>query len=456
MATSPSAVLAQFASELAFDDVPLAVTGHARRSLMDTLGCGLHGAGLPWCEMTRELVRDEDCARQATVWGSDLRTSSRQAGWLNATAGHAFEYDDVHMGGMIHTGSLTVAAAMAVGEPLGGTGASLLTAMVAGCEVGARVGLAVGTRHFTAGFHPQGTVGAFAAAATAGRMLGLDPEQMQHALGIAGSHAAGLMAAQRGAMVKRLHSGHACQSGIVAAQLAAKGFTGIPDVLEAEFGGFCSAMGGGSVDLAKLTDGLGARWETAEIGFKLYPSCAAAQSSIEAIRLLRLRDGLQPGDVAAVTIRTSTHTKLHCGWPYEPSGVTAAQMSIPYGVACILLNGRMSAGQFAPDAIADPDVLALAARVEVVADKEHDQLGPSRRYAADVSVRTTAGEVLRIAVDDRPGNISMPLSRQQLEDKFTDLSEPVIGADGAARLMRLVDGIEHLADVRELAAAVSV
>jgi 2-methylcitrate dehydratase PrpD len=456
MPASPTEVLAQFAAGLSLDAVPAAVTGHARLSILDTLGCAVHGAGLPWCRIARELARAEGCAEQATVLGTDLRSSSRQAGWLNATAGHGFEYDDVHMGGMIHPGSLTLSAALAAGEQVKASGADLLAAVIAGCETGARVGRAVGTRHFAVGFHPQGTVGVFAAAASAGRVLGLDPARMRQALGIAGSHASGLMAAQRGAMVKRLHSGHACQSGIVAAQLAARGFTGIPDVLEADFGGFCSAMGGGSVDLSQLTAELGTRWETAAIGFKPYPSCAAAQSSIEAARLLRDRDGLRPADIAAVTIKTSTHTQVHCGWPYEPAGVTAAQMSIPYGVARILADGRLSAAQFTEEAIADPPTLALAARVSVVADEELDRLGPARRYAVRASIRTMAGAELTIEVDDRPGNTSTPLSRQQLDDKFTGLAAPVLGPAAASDLMSLVDRLEQLADVRELAAAASL
>jgi 2-methylcitrate dehydratase PrpD len=456
MLEGPTAVLARFASGLSLDDVPAPVVGHAKLSVLDTLGCALHGASLPWCRITQQLVREEGCAELASAWGCGLRTSAKQAGWLNATAGHAFEYDDVHMGGMIHPGSLTLPAALAVGEARGADGARLLAAIVAGCEVGARVGRAVGTAHFAAGFHPQGTVGVFAAAASAGRMLGLGPEEMRHALGIAGSHASGLMAAQRGAMVKRLNSGHACQSGIVAAQLAAAGFTGIPDVLEADFGGFCSTMGGGSVDLTKLTAELGSRWETADIGFKPYPSCAAAQSSIEAIRLLSQGDAVQADDVSAVVIRTSTHTQVHCGWAYEPTGVTAAQMSIPYGVARMLLDGRLSAAQFDDAAIADPAVLAMAARVAVVADEAFDRLGPAHRYAASVSIRTTTGKQMSITVEDRPGNTSMPLSREQLDEKFTDLAAPVIGPAGTAHLVRLADDLEHLPDIRQLTAALAV
>ena len=120
---------------------------------------------------------------------------------------------------------------------------------------------------------------------------------------------------------------------MLSALLAERGFTGIPDVLEAEFGGFASAMGGGEPDLRLLTAGLGERWETEQIGFKVYASCAAAQTSLDVARRLRADHDLAAGDVSLVTIHASTHAALHCGWHYKPAGVTAAQMSIPYGVA---------------------------------------------------------------------------------------------------------------------------
>ena len=149
-------------------------------------------------------------------------------------------------------------------------GEALLTSIIAGYEVGTRVGNAATTALFLNGFHPQGTSGAFVAAATAGRMLRLDAVQMQHALGIAGSMGAGLMAAQEGAMVKRLHAGRAAQSGMYGALLAKRGFTGILDVIEAGYGGFLSSFAR-TPNPKRLTQGLGTEWEAGRVGFKMYP-----------------------------------------------------------------------------------------------------------------------------------------------------------------------------------------
>ena len=409
----------------------------AKRSVLDTLGCALHGSTLEWGRILREVVAAEGSAPEVPVWGTALAVSPAQAALVNATAGHSFELDDVHMGGMIHTGSLTVPTALAIGTRRGLDGRTLLAAVVAGCEVGARVGLAVGTAHFRTGFHPQGTAG-------------VEAGVLHETLGIAGSQAAGLMAAQEGAMVKRLHSGRAAQSGVLSALLAERGFTGIPHVLEAGFGGFASAMGGGAPDLGQLTDGLGERWETEDIGFKLFASCAAAQTSLDVVRRLREQHELRPDDVAAVHVHASTHAAVHCGWDYVPAGITAAQMSIPYGVARMLLDGEVTAAGFTEETIGEPRAVELASRVAVIPDEDIDALGPMRRYTVRVEVETRGGRTVQGTAADRPGSPEFPLSDEQLTAKFLDLAAPVVGGVAAGRIVELVAELEGLDDTAQL------
>jgi 2-methylcitrate dehydratase PrpD len=252
-------------------------------------------------------------------------------------------------------------------------------------------------------------------------------------------------------MVKRLHSGHAAHSGVMATVLAAEGFTGTEDVLEAEFGGFCSTMGGGSVDLERLTEGLGDQWETLEVAFKPYPSCAAAQASIEAVRILRSRQDLEPATIERITITTSEHVRVHSGWAYEPQGVTAAQMSIGYGVAQMLSSGSLSAEHFTPERISDPAIVDLARRVEVRGDPAIDALGPDRRYVADVVIHTGDGGTLGHHIEDRPGNTSNPLTDEQLHNKFTGLAAPVIGTDRTDALRAAIASLERLERISPIA-----
>ena len=260
------------------------------------------------------------------------------------------------------------------------------------------------------------------------------------------------MAAQEGAMVKRLHSGRASQSGVFSALLAERGFTGIEDVLEADFGGFASTMGGGEPDLGLLTDELGERWETEQIGFKIFASCAAAQTSLDVVRRLRADHDLAADDVSLITIHSSTHAAVHCGWHYKPAGVTAAQMSIPYGVARMLLDGAVSAAEFTDEAIAEPHAVELASRVVVVPDEGIDELGPMRRYTVHVEVETHGGEIFHGTAADRPGSPALPLSDDELTEKFLGLATPVVGEEPAARIAELVASLEELGDTAELTA----
>jgi len=255
------------------------------------------------------------------------------------------------------------------------------------------------------------------------------------------------MAAQEGAMVKRMHSGRAAQSGVYGALLAERGFTGAPDALEAEFGGFLAAMGAGEARPERLTAGLGERWETLDIGFKRHASCAAAHTSLDVVSDLRAEHGVTAAGVASVRLATSRHTYLHCGWDYHPAGVTAAQMSLQYGVARMLLDGRVSVDQFSESAIRDPEALALARRVEVVPDPAIDALGPERRHTVAVELRLTDGRTLAGTAQQRRGSAGDPLPAGELHAKFDDLAGRTLGAEGAARLAEAVAEIEHAPDV---------
>ncbi|MGH3745997.1 MAG: MmgE/PrpD family protein, partial [Micromonosporaceae bacterium] len=210
--------LAGFAAQLRYQDLPAAVVEHVKLCLLDTVGCALHGATLPWTRILRETIAELDGGGSCVIWGRPERQSCVHAALVNGAAVHAFELDDLHKVSIVHPGSVVVPAALAVAEHTGGVdGRRLLTAIVAGYEVAARVGMSVGAAHLRAGWHPTGTHGTLGAAAAAGSILGLDPERMTHALGTAGTQASGLMAAQYAAMVKRFHAGRAAQSGVYSA-----------------------------------------------------------------------------------------------------------------------------------------------------------------------------------------------------------------------------------------------
>ncbi len=281
--TSATKQLGEFAAALRYDDLPADVVARIKTCVLDALGCCLYGVTLPWTRMLIDLVVEEGGNPVARVPGTRLRTSVSQAVLIGATAGHGFEMDDIHAAAHLHCGSLALPTALAIADRQGGVdGRKLIAALAAGYEVGLRVGLAATGKLFMRGHHFQGACGPFVAAATAANLLALAPEPARHALGIAGSFGAGLMAAQEGAMSKRLHSGRAAQAGVMAADLAARGFTGIPNVLEASYGGFLSTLSG-EPELAHLTRGLGTEWEIRNVGYKPYATAASVQSVLFAI-----------------------------------------------------------------------------------------------------------------------------------------------------------------------------
>jgi aconitate decarboxylase len=227
----PTRGMATFVAGLRYEAVPPEVIARMKLLMLDALGCGLYAAPLEWSAILQRSLAAIDTTQGCTVWGTALKLSAPHAALVNGSQVQGFELDDAHRLAILHTGSVVLPALVAITETYPGlSGREFLAAAVAGYEVGPRVGLCMGSAHLAQGWHPAATVGVFAAAAAASRALKLDAGHTMHALGIAGTQSCGLMAAQFGAMVKRMHAGRASQSGVYAALLAASDFTGILDV----------------------------------------------------------------------------------------------------------------------------------------------------------------------------------------------------------------------------------
>ncbi|RKF33373.1 MmgE/PrpD family protein [Paraburkholderia fungorum] len=442
--------LASFAASLQFSDIPTSLVKRIKLHVLDGLGVCLHGAQLPWTKLLRDLALVEGGTPVAGLWGTGKRTSLTQAVLVNSTAGHAFEMDDIHKESVLHPNSIAVPVALALAEVRSGTrGRDVLTAIVAGYEVGLRVGNAATTALFLNGFHPQGTTGAFISAATAANLLRLDAKSAQHALGIAGSLGSGLMAAQEGAMVKRLHAGRASQSGLMAALLGARGFTGIENVLEVDYGGFLSSF---SRDycLDKLTQGLGSDWEAGKVGFKMYPNVTSIHTSLDALKQIISDGELSARDIESIEVGCGHMTFVHTAWQYKPGGVTAAQMNLAYGMAMMALYGDVTAAHYDDSCIANADVLAFIPRIRAFEDPELEQMGPAYRHACRVSVRTFTGQVFKREVLARRGSPEDDVSPSEIERKFRSNVATCMSQRGAQRIVEIVANLEELPDLAEL------
>ncbi|MFH1381397.1 MAG: MmgE/PrpD family protein, partial [Chloroflexota bacterium] len=437
---------------LTYDKIPPPAIERIKLCLLDTFGCGLFGSTLPWSKIVAGFARDLGGKREAIVWGSRFKVSAPNAVLANGTAVHAFELDDLHKTSIVHPGSVVVAPALAMAEHIGGcNGREFLTAVVAGYEIAIRVGMSVGTAHLQRGFHPTGTNGTFGAGAAAGKIIGLDTDKMTHALGIAGTQAAGLMAAQYSAMVKRMHAGRAAQSGVYGALLAQRGLTGITNILEADYGGYCTVMAE-TCDMAKLTAGLGKTFETARVGFKPYAAGGSTHTAHEAVKSIMAKNNLTAGMIEEIIIRATTVTYHHTSWEYQPEGVTAAQMNTPYVVAVTALEGDIFIDQFTEEKIKDPKIIAFSRKVKVIPDPELDKLGPELRHAVIAEIKTTDGRTFRQRVDTAKGSDQRPMTSDEVLRKYQILAGKVLGRTRVGRLQSTVMNLENVPDVRKLAA----
>lgn len=445
-----TADLATFSSKVVFEDIPSEVIEHAKLCLLDGIGVCLHGATLPWTRKVQDLVRAEGAHPFATLFGTRTKASWSQAALVNATAGHAFEMDDIHTESVLHPNSLTTPIVLAFAEGTPGVmGRDILTAIVAGCEVGTRVGNAATTRLFLNGFHPQGTSGTFVSSATAGRLVGLDASSMQNALGIGGSMSAGLMAAQEGAMVKRLHAGRAAQSGVYAAELAGRGFTGICDIVEAAYGGFLSSYSR-SPDTARITAGLGSEWETAKIGFKLYPAVTSIHTALDALKDIMVENDLSYKDIQSVDVGCGHMTFIHTAWAYRDAGVTAAQMNMFYGLAAMATGGRVTAADYTSERMSDETLLAFLNRITIHEDPEIEAMGHRFRHACRMKVRTEAGRKFDREVLYRRGSSDNPVAAAQIREKFAGNVQRLLSEGDRDRVIELVAKIEQSEELSEL------
>lgn len=442
--------LSEFAAQIRYAAIPAEVIARMKTSVLDSIGCCLFGATLPWTQKVQAMVEEEGARPVASIFGHGTRTSVAGAVLVNATAGHAFELDDIHKESIVHAGSIATPVVLALAERQGRvSGQALLASMTAGYEIGTRVGNAATMDLFFRGFHPQGSSGVFVAAASASHMLGLDAKRTQHALGIVGSQAGGLMAAQEGAMVKRLHSGRAAQSGVYAAMLAQRDFTGITDVLEAGYGGYLSTYSG-KPNAARLTDGLGTDWEAGKVGYKPHACVTSIHAALDAFAHILREHNLTPADVAKVEAGMSQMTYTHCAWEYKAQGVTAAQMNLFYGMAVIAYDGVAFVAQYAQDRLADPRLLDFITRIEAHVDDEIQSMGPAYRHAARVAVTLRNGQRLTHEILHRRGSPENPLAPQDVEYKFRHVVASCLPKREIDRMVALVDRLEQMDDVSEL------
>jgi 2-methylcitrate dehydratase PrpD len=391
---NPLLLLAEHAAGWRDRQLDPALAHHARRALVDWFAALLPGCRLPPATLLAEALAGEGVAQGAAAATSyvDGRPSSlRRAALLNAVASHTVEFDDIHRDSGYHPGSPTIAAALAAAEVRGAGMEGLLRGIIAGYEVGCRIGLAVAPSHYR-NWHTTGTIGTMGAAAATAVILGCDADRTAHAIATAATMAGGLQQAFRGAgMSKPMHPGHAAEAGALAAQAAASGVTGALDVLHGPVG-FAAATSEDAGKWQAALAGLGQEHAIAIITFKNHGCCGHIFAALDGLAVLRGEAGFGPDDIEHIHVGGYGPTKEICDRP-DAATEQEARFSVQYCAAALLVLGGVRVAAFAPERLRDPAIRALMPRVSVSLDPELADAYPQRR-AARLRVTLRDGRVL--------------------------------------------------------------
>ncbi len=442
--------LAAYAQQEAGRDLPAKVLHHAKRAVLDWFAALYPGTQVePTMALVRAHARELGHGR-SSLPGYGKRAFASTAAWINGTASHAVEFDDIFRDAVYHPGVPTIAAALAVAEDEGRSGLELLKAVVVGYEISTRIGAAVQPSHYRF-FHTTGTVGSFGSAVAAAFLLRPgDANVTRHALATVASFAAGLQQAFRSeSMTKALHGGHAAACGVLAAQAAAQGVTGALDILEGDVG-FGAAMANKPA-WERATDALGERYNITAITQKSHGCCGHTFAAIDGVLALRREMGgvperasaIAPDRVRAIEVETYQTALDVCG-ETDPRTAQQARFSLPYVLAQAWLHGSVRLAAFSDSHLADPACRALMRRVMLKSERELSAGFPGMR-AARVRIVLDDGRMLEHFSPYRRGDPEAPLDDTELNEKFDELVGPVIGIDMASRLRDRIWRLDTLA-----------
>lgn len=440
------AALAAYGARDATGTLPPEAIHHAKRAVIDWFAALYPGTRVePATRLVKAHARELGVGR-SSLPGFGTTAFPALAAWVNGSASHSVEFDDIFRDAIYHPGCPTIAAALAIAEDRGLTGAAFLRAVVVGYEISTRIGVAVQPSHYRF-FHTTGTVGTFGGSAAAAALLAPGDEAvMAHALATAATMASGLQQAFRSdSMSKPLHAGHAANAGVLAAQAAAAGVTGAPDVLEGA-AGFGAALSEGA-RWERATEGLGARYNITQATQKNHGCCGHTFAAIDAVLELR-NQGLAAEDVQSIRVATYRVALEVAGIP-EPRTAAEAKFSMAYVVAHALVHGSVRLNAFALERLADSRVLDLMRRVTLEVDPALDAAFPGQR-AARVTVTGADGRRWEHFSPCRKGDPEAPLSDAEINHKFDELAAPVLGSARARALRDRLWRLEEvtLADLR--------
>lgn len=439
--------LAAFVSNSSFEDLPSSVVEAVKKYTLDTIGCGLVGAKLPWAVMVTELMQEQGGVQEASVFATPGKMSVSQAALVNGVMVGGFESE--HVGHVSHPAGTVGPAVLAVAERDHSSGKDFITATALAYEVVCRIGEAqTGAVETERGFHNPSANGPFSAAAAVGKLLNFDSDTLARAFGIAGSHCGGLVEyAWEGSMTKRLHLGRAAQLGLESALLAQKGFTGPSTIIEGKYG-YLNAFSP-SPKIENLLNELGDTWLLETLNIKAYPVHMTTQAIVTAIQTFKREHSFDPDSVESIHVRGPHRIIQPRFLDNAPTSEMGAQYSMPFTTAVAFYRDLDDPLQYDESVLEDGGITRLAKAItwEELAGSGHDSLSVS----LDVVV---GGNTHTLNADTFKGSAANPADFADVEDKFRRFSRHVLGERAQNDIISMVADLDQLDDVSRLAVTI--
>ncbi len=454
-----TSAVVDFIAGARWSEMPSGAVHLAKRCVIDGLGVMLAGSATRGSVTLRDYIRGLDERGEATVFAPDLfRTAAASAALANGASGHALDWDDTQLsssperifGLMTHPTVPPLAAALALGERYRVSGAQLLEAFLIGFEVECKIADAIHPNHYKKGFHSSGTIGTFGSMAASARLLELDPDAVAHALSITASMCSGIRV-NFGTMTKPLHVGRAAANGVMAAELAKRGFTGGADGLDGPWGFFSVFSFGGGFEADRIIGQLGQPYSIVSPGvsIKPYPCGVLGHPSMDAMRKLVTTHDVNPEQIRAIRLRAGSNILNPLRYPVAHTELEA-KFCPAFMLSAIALRRRAGVHEFSDEFVRSRPVQEMMARTTTVLDPEIEARG-FEKIRSTVEVDLLDGTRLVEHADERyRGGPDRPFTRDELHEKFTECAELVLPASAITEALGLVESLEDVADVTDL------
>jgi 2-methylcitrate dehydratase PrpD len=442
---------AQYCESLKYDSLPKKVVEKIKIHLLDILGISLVSSKMKFAKTIYKTAMELGKGEESTVIGFGKKLPMASSGLVNGTLGHGVDFDDTHIGAVLHVSAAIGATALAVGEAKKVSGIELIEALAVGMELPIRLGMVSEGEFNKRGMHQTSMCVPFGACLTAGKLIKLSKKSLQNALGVCGTMASGILQIED-SWLKRINPGWASHSGIMSALLGKHGFNGPLKVFEGVHGLFRSHLGAERIfNWNLLTEDIGTRWEILNIAIKPYPCCHYTHAFIDCAKKLQKKHTIKAVDIECIECKATESIVPFVFEPREakvkPKNDYGAQFSTQYLVAAMLCKGYVNLDTIYFEPLDDPEVLSLANRVKWVPDPDSDY---PINFPGELKIILKDGREYSVRESFNRGGPRNPMTKNEIIDKFIDNANRVIKEKEAKYLATTIEEIENLEDVSQI------